>query len=63
MTEDLWDFCFGGYHGLQKWFKDRNGTKLTDRDIEHVIKVFNTFSKTISIREDLDACLDSYGII
>lgn len=63
VTEDLWDFCFGGYHGLQKWFKDRNGTKLTDRDIRHVINVFNVFSKTICIREELDACLDSYGII
>src|SRR5699024_2748749 len=29
VTEEIWDFCYGGYHGLQKWFKDRKGMKLS----------------------------------
>lgn len=63
VTEEIWDFCYGGYHGLQKWFKDRNGMKLSESDIQHVIKVLNVFNRTIIIREDLDACLDEFGLI
>lgn len=63
VTEAIWDFCYGGYHGMQKWFKDRNGMKLSENDIQHVIQVLNIFDRTISIREDIDACLDEYGII
>ena len=43
--------------------KDRNGLKLSENDIKHVIKVLNVFDRTINIREDLDACLDEYGLI
>lgn len=63
VTEEIWDFCYGGYHGLQKWFKDRNGMKLSEDDIQHVIRVLNVFEKTISIREDLDICMDEFGLI
>ena len=63
VTEKLWVFCYGGYHGLQKWFKDRNGMKLSESDIQHVIQALNVFDRTISIREDLDACIDGYGLI
>lgn len=37
--------------------------KLSDSDIQHVIRVLNVFAETIIIREDLDACLDEYGLI
>ncbi len=63
VTEDLWDFCFGGYHGLQKWLKDRNGMKLTDEDIQHVIRVFNIFAMTISIKKDIDDYMCKYSLI
>ena len=39
IREDLWDFCFAGYHGLQKWFKDRRQQKLSNTDIQHVLNV------------------------
>lgn len=58
VREDLWDFCFGGYHGLQKWLKDRRNLKLSITDIEHVIKVFNIFDITESIMADIDLVLD-----
>lgn len=63
ITEELWDFCYGGYHGMQKWFKDRKGLCLKESDIEHVIRVFNIFAKTISIRDELNECLDKYGLL
>ena len=63
VSEEIWGFCYGGYHGLQKWFKDRNGMRLSDSDIQHVIRVLNVFAETIIIREDLDACLDEYSLI
>lgn len=37
--------------------------KLSEDDIQHVIRVLNVFEKTISIREDLDICMDEFGLI
>lgn len=54
VSETVWDFCFGGYHGLQKWFKDRRGCILTEEDISHVIKVLNVFSRTAEVMEKID---------
>ena len=54
IREDLWDFCFGGYHGLQKWFKDRNHQTLSVEDIDHIISVFNIFDQTQLIMTEID---------
>lgn len=62
ITNELWDFCFGGYHGLQKWFKDRRNHLLTPSDIEHVIKVFNIFELTGNIMDEIDLLFEEYGI-
>ena len=59
VREDIWDFCFGGYHGLQKWFKDRRGTVLSEKDIQHVIRVFNVFDETETIMAEIDS-IDEY---
>lgn len=63
IRDDLWNFYFGGYHGLQKWFKDRRGTKMTENDITHVITVFNIFEITQNIMGELDVLLVEYGLI
>lgn len=63
IREDVWDFCFGGYHGLQKWMKDRRGTKLEQHDIDHVISTYNIFEKSILLMEDADAVLIESGIL
>ena len=63
VREDIWDFCFGGYHGLQKWFKDRKQTKLTTEDIQHVVNVFNAFDQAETRMASLDNLLSEYQII
>lgn len=63
VTEEIWNFCYGGYHGLQKWFKDRTGMELLDNDIQHVIKVLNVFDQTIRIREDLDVYMEEFNLV
>lgn len=59
----IWDFCFGGYHSLQKWFKDRKGYRLTKDDIDHIITVFNVFDNTLDLQKESDAILSYYGMI
>lgn len=61
--ENLWNFCFGGYHGLQKWFKDRRQQPLTSDDINHIIKVYNVFNMSEIIMENIDDYMSAHGII
>lgn len=63
VREDIWDFCFAGYHGLQKWLKDHNGEALSQKDIQHLINVFNIFDYTESDMAKVDEILESYEII
>ena len=63
VREDLWEYCFGGYHGLQKWFKDRRGTVLTEKDIAHVINVYNIFDITQEKAAEIDVLLERFSLI
>lgn len=63
VREDLWDFCFAGYHGLQKWFKDRRQQKLDKKDIQHVIDVFNVFDKSQALMNQVDELLYEFDIL
>jgi len=63
VRKELWDFCFGGYHGLSKWFKDRKDIYLSEADKEHVIQVFNIFDQTESIMGEIDALLIEFGML
>ena len=63
IREDIWDFCFAGYHGLQKWLKDRRQQVLSAADIEHVINVFNVFDQTEADMALLDTILEEYGVV
>ena len=63
VREDLWNFCFAGYHGLQKWFKDRRQSTISDAEIQHVITVFNVFDQSENHMEQLDEILAEYEII
>ena len=63
LREDIWDFCYAGYHGLQKWLKDRRGQALSAADIEHAINVFNIFDQTEADMALLDTILEQYEIV
>ncbi len=63
VREDLWDFCFAGYHGLQKWLKDRRQKVLSADDIQHIINVFNVFDLTETDMSEMDVILEAYGIV
>jgi len=56
----VWDYCFAGYRGLQKWLKDRNGQELTPSDIKHMINVFNIFARSIEISKFIDTLAIKY---
>lgn len=63
IREDLWDFSFAGYHGLQKWFKDRRQQTLSESDIQHVINVFNVFDQSETYMAKLDSVLTECGLV
>ena len=63
VREDIWDFCFAGYHGLQKWLVDRRGERLSSSDIQHIINVFNVFDLTETDMAKADAVLEEYEIV
>jgi len=63
IREDLWDFSFAGYHGLQKWFKDRRQQRLSESDIQHVINVFNVFDQSETYMAKLDSVLTECGLV
>ena len=63
VREDIWDFCFAGYHGLQKWLKDRRQQTLSETEIEHVINVFNVFDQTEADMVLLDTILEEYEVV
>ena len=63
IREELWNFCFGGYRGLSKWFKDRKDYFLTEQDIVHVIRVFNVFDRTETIMGEIDALMSEFGML
>lgn len=54
ISERMYDFCYGGYHGLQKWFKDRMHMILSADDIKHIVQVYNIFYNTFEIMEEID---------
>ena len=63
VRDDLWDFCFAGYHGLQKWLKDRRRETLSGQEIQHIINVFNVFDLTETYMAELDTILEEYDIV
>lgn len=62
VREDIWDFRFAGYHGLQKWLKDRRQQILSAAEIEHIINVFNVFDQTEADMLLLDTILEEYEV-
>lgn len=63
ITKEIFDFPVGGYHGLQKWFKDRKGLPLSTADIKHVINVFNILKATDDLMKELDNLLEERKFI
>ena len=62
IREELWEFPFGGYRSLQKWFKDRKNHILSETEIAHVIKVFNILDRTSTIMSEIDELYAQHGI-
>ena len=48
---------------MQKWFKDRRGTVLTEKDIAHVINVYNIFDITQEKAAEIDVLLERFSLI
>lgn len=52
--EVAWNFYIGGYQPAQKWLKDRQGSKLSNTDIEHYQKMIVALAETGRIMREID---------
>lgn len=54
ISEEEWNFSIGGYQPAQKWLKDRKGSILTSKDIEHYQKIIYALGQTMVLMRRID---------
>ncbi len=54
ISNDVWEYQFGGYQVCDKWLKDRKGKRLSLDDIKHYCKIVTALKKTIEIQKAID---------
>lgn len=61
ITQEVWNFYFGGYPVCYKWLKDRKTRALSSRDINHYRNIALTISGTIRVMEEIDQTIEMHG--
>lgn len=61
VTEEVWNFHFGGYQVCEKWLKDRKGRKLSKTDIAHYETTVTALSETIRLMNLVDEVTNQFG--
>ena len=59
---EIWAMGVGGYVPLQKWLKDRKGTEIDEKDINHFRKMVIWLEQTLEIMKRLDEITDEKNI-
>ncbi|MHA1382108.1 MAG: type ISP restriction/modification enzyme, partial [Candidatus Helarchaeota archaeon] len=54
ITEDIWNFCVGGYNVLESWLKYRKKRQLSSNEIEHFIQVIEIIKQSIKHMTKID---------
>ena len=58
-VQPLWEYTIGGNQPLQKWLKDRKGTKLTNADIGHYLSIMSAVNRIIVLMDQIDSIIAS----
>lgn len=53
--KNAWNFYIGGYQPARKWLKDRQGSTLSNEDIEHYQKMIVALVETERIMKEIDS--------
>jgi hypothetical protein len=61
LSEDVWEFNYGGYQVLSKWLKDRRGDVLTDEMVKTFLSISDRLSRSITLMSQIDSCIDAHG--
>ena len=61
ITEEVWNFHYGGYQVCEKWLKDRKGRTLLKDDIAHYQKIVVALSETIRLMAEIDRIIEQFG--
>jgi predicted helicase len=59
---EVWEFEIGGYQVLSKWLKERKGSTLDYKDIDHVKNIAKSLGHTIRIMSEIDKVFCQNGI-
>jgi len=52
--KEVWEYQIGGYQVLDKWLKDRKGSKLSLEDIKHYCQVVTALKRTTKVQKEID---------
>ncbi len=56
---EVWNYYIGGYQVMDKWLKDRIGSALSPKDVNHYLKVITALKYTIDLQEQIDKIYSS----
>ncbi len=59
---EQWEFHIGGYQVLEKWLKDRKGSKLTWDDIQHYQKITVALNETMRLMAEIDSMIPEWPL-
>jgi len=52
--KEVWEYQIVGYQVLDKWLKDRKGSKLSLEDIKHYCQVVTALKRTTKVQKEID---------
>lgn len=59
ISQEVWEFEFGGYQVCYKWLKDRQKTKLSENELEIYKAIIWSISKTCTLMNEVDEIIFS----
>ena len=54
LNDSIWNVGIGGYYPLQKWLKDRKGTVMTQKRIDHYRYIIAAQRETCRLMDMID---------
>jgi len=58
ISENIWNYCIGGYQVLNKWLKSRKNRNLSLEDVDTFNQIVAVLERTQSIITEIDEMLD-----
>ena len=54
ISDEVWNYWYGGHQIVQKWIKERKGEKLEESDVQHFLNIVEIIYETIDMCGKVD---------